>query len=67
MQTIVGLVASGLGVSLVPDSVRALARNGVVYRPVSGAPSSELAMVTRRGDRSAIVRAFTLVALVRVD
>jgi DNA-binding transcriptional LysR family regulator len=67
MQTIVGLVASGLGVSLVPESVRALARNGVVYRPVSGAPSSELAMVTRRGDGSPLVRAFALIALARAD
>jgi DNA-binding transcriptional LysR family regulator len=58
MQTIIGLVASGMGVSLVPGSVQALARTGVVYRPVVGAPRSDLAMVTRRADTSPMVRAF---------
>ncbi|CAB3770108.1 LysR substrate-binding domain-containing protein [Paraburkholderia humisilvae] len=32
--TIVGLVAAGLGVSLVPESLRSIHANGVVYRPV---------------------------------
>jgi DNA-binding transcriptional LysR family regulator len=59
MQTIVGLVASGMGVSLVPGSVQSLARGGVAYRPVMGAPRSDLAMVTRSGDDSPMVRAFT--------
>ena len=36
MQTVVGLVAAGVGVSLVPESVRALARAGVTYRPLDG-------------------------------
>ncbi len=58
MGTIVGLVASGMGVSLVPASVQALARAGVAYRPVAGAPRADLAMVTRRSDRSPMVRAF---------
>jgi DNA-binding transcriptional LysR family regulator len=62
MQTIVGLVASGMGVSLVPGSVQALARTGVAYRAVAGAPSSDLAMVTRRGDASPTVRAFAELA-----
>lgn len=58
MGTIVGLVATGMGVSLVPASVQALARAGVVYRPVAGAPRSDLAMVMRLADRSPMVRAF---------
>jgi DNA-binding transcriptional LysR family regulator len=62
MQTIVGLVASGMGVSLVPGSVQALARSGVSYRPVTGAPSSDLAMVTRDSDASPMVGAFTATA-----
>jgi DNA-binding transcriptional LysR family regulator len=61
-QTIVGLVASGMGVSLVPGSVQALARRGVAYRPLVGAPRSDLAMVTRRADDSPMVRAFTATA-----
>jgi DNA-binding transcriptional LysR family regulator len=34
MQTIVGLVAAGLGVALVPGSIVQLRRPGVAYRPV---------------------------------
>ena len=34
MQTIIGLVAGGMGVALVPDSIRHLQRAGVVYRPL---------------------------------
>jgi len=58
MQTIVGLVAAGIGVSLVPSSVERLALPGVAYRPVIRAPRVELAVITRRGDRSPFVRAF---------
>jgi DNA-binding transcriptional LysR family regulator len=58
MLTIIGLVAAGTGVSLVPASVNRLALDGVTYRPVSGAPHSELVAVTRAGDDSALVRAF---------
>ena len=67
MQTIVGLVASGMGVSLVPGSVQALARSGVAYRPVAGAPRSDLAMVTRSADSSPMVRAFAQAARLRRD
>ncbi len=58
MLTIIGLVAAGVGVSLVPASVRRLALDGVTYRPVAGAPLSELVAITRVGDDSALVRAF---------
>jgi DNA-binding transcriptional LysR family regulator len=58
MLTIIGLVAAGTGVSLVPESVRRLALDGVTYRPVSGAPHSELVAITRAGDQAALVRAF---------
>jgi DNA-binding transcriptional LysR family regulator len=34
MQTIVSLVSAGLGVALVPESLRHLQRTGVVYRPL---------------------------------
>ena len=57
-QTIIGLVAAGVGVSLVPASVQQLALAGVAYRPVSGAPDTELAALTRRGDRTGLIAAF---------
>ncbi|MBV9804917.1 MAG: LysR family transcriptional regulator [Solirubrobacterales bacterium] len=58
MVTIIGLVAAGTGVSLVPESVQRLALDGVAYRPVSRAPRSELVAITRAGEDSALVRAF---------
>jgi DNA-binding transcriptional LysR family regulator len=58
MLTIIGLVAAGTGVSLVPASVNRLALDGVTYRPVSGAPLSELVAITRAGEESALVQAF---------
>jgi DNA-binding transcriptional LysR family regulator len=58
MLTIVGLVAAGLGVSLAPASVGRLALGGVAYRPLTGAPKSELVAIARADDDSALVRAF---------
>ena len=47
-QTILSLVAAGLGVSLVPHSVGNLQRRGVVYRPIPDAPPrAEIAAVYR--------------------
>jgi DNA-binding transcriptional LysR family regulator len=57
-QTIVGLVAAGIGVSLVPASVQQLALHGVTYRPVDDAPDTELAAMVRPGERSPLVQAF---------
>jgi DNA-binding transcriptional LysR family regulator len=57
-QTIVGLVAAGIGVSLVPASVQQLALHGVTYRPVDDAPDTELAAMARPGERSPLVQAF---------
>lgn len=59
IQTIVGLVAGGIGVALVPDSTRSLPRRGVVYRPVRGAAATvEMAAVWRRSEDSAVLRSF---------
>jgi DNA-binding transcriptional LysR family regulator len=59
MQTIVGLVAGGIGAALVPASVQNLRRKGVVYKTVRGlSPSVELGMVWRSDDRSAALRSF---------
>ena len=58
MLTIIGLVAAGIGVSLAPGSVTRLELEGVTYRPVTGAPQSELVAITRADDESPLVRAF---------
>lgn len=60
VQTIVGLVAAGVGVALVPAGTKALQRRGVAYRPLCGRSlhEVELAAVWRGDERSAVVRAF---------
>ena len=63
MQTIVGLVAGGTGVALVPASLRNLRRKGVVYRPVGGlTPTVELGVIWRKDDRGAVLNSFLNVA-----
>ena len=59
MQTTVSLVAGGIGVTLVPASLQNLQRTGVVYKGVEGlSPEIELGVVWRRGDPSAVLKAF---------
>jgi DNA-binding transcriptional LysR family regulator len=59
MQTVIGLVAAGAGISLVPESVRALVRHGVTYRPLDGeAPTVNLEMAWRAADGSPVLAAF---------
>jgi DNA-binding transcriptional LysR family regulator len=58
MMTIIGLVAAGIGVSPVPASMSRLALDGVTYRPLSGAPDTQLVAVVRAGESSPLVRAF---------
>ena len=58
MTTIIGLVAAGIGLSPVPASVARLGLEGVTYRPLTGAPDTELLAVTRTGDDSPLVAAF---------
>lgn len=57
--TIIGLVAAGLGVSVLPASYRCVAIDNVVYRPLldHGAETSVL-LVRRSGEPSPVVRAF---------
>jgi hypothetical protein len=53
MQTIISLVSSGLGVALVPASLRNLARTGVTYVPLAGAaPELETGLAWRKGEIS---------------
>jgi DNA-binding transcriptional LysR family regulator len=58
MQTIIGLVASGLGLSLVPAAVSALAREHVVYLPIAGGPQADLAIVRKHGPAEPATVAF---------
>lgn len=50
------LVAAGLGVALVPGSVRAVPLDGVIFRELADAGSIELALVWCRDDPSPLVR-----------
>ena len=59
MLTIVSLVASGLGVALVPASFSNLRLPGVTYRPKKGrSPTTDLAMVWKRDNRASTLQAF---------
>lgn len=56
MQTAIGLVAAGVGVALVPASVKGLHRSDVVYRPLSNkAICSPVIMNVRASDRSPLL------------
>jgi DNA-binding transcriptional LysR family regulator len=54
------LVAAGLGVSLVPESLRRLQMDGVVYRKLSddSEPTAPLILACRRGENAAAVQRF---------
>jgi DNA-binding transcriptional LysR family regulator len=57
--TALGLVAAGVGVSLVWECMRNLGRSGVVYRPLAGqTPRLETALAWRSDDSSPVLRAF---------
>jgi len=60
VTSMIGLVASGLGVSLVPASLRHFHMDGMVYRRLQGPAQLKaiLYLVSRRGDPSAVVRHF---------
>jgi DNA-binding transcriptional LysR family regulator len=59
LQTNLALISAGLGVSLLPASIRNLRRAGVVYRPLAPpVPRVALALAYRRDERSAVVPAF---------
>jgi DNA-binding transcriptional LysR family regulator len=64
MQTIIALVSAGMGLALVPASLRHLARTGVRYVPLAGeAPALETGLVWRRGDATPTLGRFLDVAL----
>jgi DNA-binding transcriptional LysR family regulator len=56
-STLVSFVAAGMGVALVPASVRHLRITGATYRPLAGDPPRvALAVATRLGETSPVVR-----------
>ncbi|HEX5320117.1 MAG TPA: LysR family transcriptional regulator [Stellaceae bacterium] len=64
MLSTLSLVASGLGVSLVPASMRRLQAEGIVYRPLSSAAglTAPLNLAYRRGDTAPALRLFAALA-----
>jgi len=61
METIIGLVAAGIGVSLVPERPLGVSHPGVVFRPLAGPGTPipyQMALAWRVGEPSPVVRAF---------
>jgi len=59
LQTIISLVAVGVGVALIPTSAQVLGMAGVVYRELDApGPQLELVMVWRNDDTSPLLEAF---------
>jgi DNA-binding transcriptional LysR family regulator len=62
VQTVLGLVASGLGACLLPDYIKNIRRPGVRYIPLSGpSPTVKLAVVWRSDNSSPLVKSFVQV------
>jgi DNA-binding transcriptional LysR family regulator len=63
MQTIISLVSAGLGMALVPASLRHLARTGVRYVTIAGgAPRLETGLAWRQADNTP-----TLASLIEIS
>lgn len=64
MQTIVSIVSTGLGVSLVPSCMSTLKRPGVTYlRPKEPSPRIGVGVISKPGSRDAVVTNFKRIAL----
>ncbi|MFL6660229.1 MAG: LysR family transcriptional regulator [Massilia sp.] len=63
-STLIGLVAAGCGVSLLPSSFDRIRMDGVCYRPLSDeGASTELLLARRSADHAPLVDAFVELAL----
>jgi DNA-binding transcriptional LysR family regulator len=60
VTSLLALVASGLGITLVPASLQQMHIDGVIFRRLDGRaqPKAVLNLASRRGDPSAVVRHF---------
>ena len=64
LQATVSLVAAGMGVALVPESLRNLRRKGVVYKKLKEpAPKVALALAWRDEEMTPVLRSFLGLAL----
>lgn len=61
--TIIGLVAAGIGVSVLPSPFNSIHMEGVVYRPLEDEEAATSLQLARRKEDSALVDAFVRVAL----
>jgi len=63
IQTNLGLVAAGLGFTLLPSAIRNLRRSGVVYRPLAPpTPQTDMALAYLREQSSPVLKAFCEIA-----
>lgn len=58
IQAVLGLVAAGLGVAVLPSSVRSLSREGIAFVDLDSPELSQILAVRRRGDDSPLVTGF---------
>jgi DNA-binding transcriptional LysR family regulator len=63
ITAILSLVSAGVGITLIPASMKNVATNDIVYRTIDGASAeAEVALAYRREDRSAAIKAFVKLA-----
>lgn len=63
IQACVGLVSAGIGVAIVPDTIRGLAIPGVTYCKLRGVSAHmEIVIAWRRDDRNTVLQRFVEVA-----
>jgi DNA-binding transcriptional LysR family regulator len=63
MQTVIGLVSAGIGLTVVPQSVRQLHAPGVVYLDLTDRSArADIALAWRKSDPSDILRVFVALA-----
>ncbi|MBE3637336.1 LysR family transcriptional regulator [Mangrovicoccus algicola] len=68
MQTIISLVSAGMGIALVPGSLRSLARAGVRYLDLGeDPPHLETGLIWRRDDPAPVLRNFLRVVADEAD
>lgn len=63
MVSALSLVAAGIGIALVPGAVRAVRRPGVVFRPLTPAPWSEVMLIRRNEPPTALIARFLEVVM----
>jgi DNA-binding transcriptional LysR family regulator len=62
-QAVIGLVAAGMGVAVVPESVRKLNTDGVEYRLISDIPeTAEIVLAWEKANNSEVLKRFVRIA-----